>query len=230
MFATLTTTLIVFAVFGKLELALAVGVIESSTKIILYFVHERAWNKIKFGKKKISPFVLWFTGLPLSGKTTIADLVYKKLKEIDSIALQRLDSKQIRNTVPEIGYTREDRLRHLKRLAFFVNILESNSVSVVASFVSPYMEARKFIRENTTNFIEIYVKASVDACIKRDYKGVYGKSEKGEIKNLTGVDDVYEEPNNPNIILDTEKNGPDELADVVVKYVKEKLIKSMELL
>jgi len=224
-FASATTTIIVFIFFGRLDLAFAAGVTETVIKIGIYFIHERIWDKIKFGKKKVEPFVLWFTGLPLSGKSTIADIVYEKLERYDHIPVQRLDSKDIRDMIPDIGYTRSERVIHLKRVAFLIKTLQSNSISVIASFVSPYRDIREYIRNNTKNFVEIYVKADVEDCKKRDYKGVYEKAEKGELANLTGVHEPYEEPKNPELILDTERYSAEELADKVYEYVIKRLIK-----
>ncbi len=223
--ATATTTLIVYILFKRIDLAVVAGVFESVSKIIIYFIHERIWDRINFGRKKVDPFVLWFTGLPLSGKTTIADLVYKKLSKNNKILLQRIDSKDIRTMIPEIGYTKSERILHLKRVAYLIKILQNNSISVIASFVSPYKEIRDFLRNNTKNFVEIYVKASIEECKKRDLKGLYEKAELGEIKNFTGIHEPYEEPENPEILLDTENYNPDQLADIVVDYVKRKLIK-----
>jgi adenylylsulfate kinase len=143
--ATTTTIIIVYLFFGRLDLAIAAGVIETVLKVGLYWAHERAWFKVKWGRKRIEPFNLWFTGLPLSGKTTIADAVYKQLQNLD-IPLERLDSKDIRDVVPDIGFTREDRNRHMHRIGHLVKTLQKNSVSTVCSFVSPYRESRKAIR------------------------------------------------------------------------------------
>lgn len=222
--ATLTTSAIVYAFFGRLDLAAAIGVIESSSKIFLYFLHERLWLRIKWGKKEVTPFVLWFTGLPLSGKTTIADMVYKELKQI-GIKVERLDSKQVRQLFPKAGYTREDRIRHLGRVAFLASMLEKNGISVVASFITPYKEARDFARKLCKNYVEIYVKASIETCMKRDYKGIYEKALKGEIPNFTGISDPYEEPENPDIIIDTEKLTPEEAKNIVVGYVKKRFLR-----
>ena len=218
--ATLTTTIIVFIFFGRLDVAAAVGVIESASKIFLYFAHERLWNRIKCGRKEVASFVLWFTGLPLSGKTTIADLVYEELKSM-GLRVERLDSKQVRALFPKAGFTREERLRHLGRVAFLSSILERNGISVVASFISPYKEARDFARRLCKNYVEIYVKASIETCKKRDYKGLYDKAIRGEIPNFTGISDPYEEPEDPDIILDTEKLTPEEAKNIVIDYVKE---------
>ncbi len=224
-FATATTTVIVFFLFKRLDLAIAAGIIESVTKILIYFIHERIWEKIKFGRKRIEPFLLWFTGLPLSGKTTIADNVYKKLKQNKNILIQRIDSSDIRNMIPEIGFSKKERILHLKRVAFLIKTLQNNYISVIASFVSPYKEIRKYLKDNTSNYIEIYVKASVETCKKRDYKGIYEKAEAGFIKNFTGIHEHYEESKNPDLILDTEKFSAEELAEKVYNYVIKNLIK-----
>ncbi len=223
-FATATTVTIIYVFFGRLDLAVAAGVVEATTKVVIYWAHERIWQRIKFGRKRIEPFNLWFTGLPLSGKTTIADKVYEELQRLD-IPLERIDSKDVREMIPNIGYTREDRIRHMKRIGHLIQTLQKNSVSTVCSFISPYRKARKIIREMVKNNIVVYVKADIETCKKRDYKGVYQKALKGEIKNFTGISDVYEEPKHAEIIIDTEKISPKEAADLIVKYVKRKYIK-----
>jgi len=224
-FATATTTIIVYFLFKRIDLAIVAGIIESISKIIIYFIHERIWEKINFGRKRINPFVLWFTGLPLSGKSTIADKVYEKLKKNNNILIQRIDSHDVRSMIPEIGYSKPERILHLKRVGYLIKILQNNSISVIASFVSPYKEIREFLRNNSKNFVEIYVKASVNECRKRDNRGLYEKAELGEIKNFTGIHEPYEEPENPELILDTEKYSPEHLAEVVYDYVVKKMIK-----
>ncbi len=224
--ATTTTTIIVYLFFKRLDLAIAAGIVESITKIIIYFIHERIWQKIKIGKKKIEPFLLWFTGLPKSGKTTIADIVFEKLKKYDYIPLERIDSKDIRYLIPEIGFDRESRKIHLKRVGILIKRLQKNSTSVVASFVSPYKETRDCIREMTENFVEVYVKASLKTCIKRDKKGVYKEAMEGKRKNFTGISDAYDEPEKPEIILETETLSAEEAAEKVLNYVKKRFIKN----
>lgn len=222
--ATGTTIIIVYIFFGRLDLAVAAGLIETVLKVALYWGHEKIWQKIRWGRKRIEPFNLWFTGLPLSGKTTIADKVYEKLKKLD-IPLERIDSKDIRELIPDIGYTREDRNRHIKRIGHLISTLQKNSVSTVASFVSPYRESRKAIRTMVKNNIVVYVKADIQTCMERDYKGVYKKAMSGELKNFTGISDIYEEPQHAEIIIDTQKIGPDEAAEIIYKYVKRNYVK-----
>jgi len=222
--ATGTTVIIIYFFFGRLDLAIVAGLIESVLKVGLYWAHERAWFKVRWGKKRIEPFNLWFTGLPLSGKTTIADAVYKELKKLD-IPIERLDSKEIRDVVPNIGFTRDDRNRHMKRIGYLIKTLQNNSISTVASFVSPYRESRKAIREMVKNNIVVYVKADIETCKKRDTKGKYEKALKGEYHNFTGVNDIYEEPQYAEIIIDTDKLSIEEASQIIIKYVKKNYVK-----
>ena len=222
--ATSTTIVIVYMFFGRLDLAIAAGMIETVLKVGLYWAHERVWFKVRWGRKKIEPFNLWFTGLPLSGKTTIADKVYEELEKLH-IPLERIDSKDIRELIPDIGYTREDRNRHMHRIGNLIKTLQNNSISTVASFVSPYRESRKAIREMVNNNIVVYVKADVETCKKRDYKGAYAKALSGEYQNFSGVNDVYEEPQHAEIVIDTDELSVDEAVKIILKYVKKNYVK-----
>ena len=222
--ATSTTMGIVYVFFGNLELAIATGLLETVAKVGLYWGHEKIWQRVRWGKKKIDPFNLWFTGLPLSGKTTIADRVYEELQKLQ-IPLERIDSKDIRELIPDIGYTREERNRHMHRIGNLIKTLQNNSVSTVASFVSPYRESRKAIREMVKNNVVVYVKADVETCKKRDYKGAYEKALSGEYQNFSGVNDVYEEPKHAEIVIDTDKLSVEEAVQIIVKYIKKNNVK-----
>ncbi|GIT98454.1 adenylyl-sulfate kinase [Sulfurovum sp. TSL1] len=222
--ATSTTIIIVYVFFGRLDLAIAAGLIETILKVALYWAHERAWFKIQWGKKRIEPFNLWFTGLPLAGKTTIADKVYTELEKLH-IPIERLDSKDIRDLIPGIGYSREERNRHMHRVGFLIQKLQKNSISTVASFVSPYRESRKAIREMVNQNIVVYVKADIETCKARDYKGKYAKALTGELPNFPGVNDVYEEPQHAEILIDTDKMSADEACALIVKYIKKHYVK-----
>lgn len=223
-FATSTTVVIVYIFFGRLDLAIAAGIIETISKVALYYVHEKLWQRVRWGKKKIEPFNLWFTGLPLSGKTTIANLVYEKLQKYD-IPLERIDSKDIRELIPGIGYSREERNTHMHRIGHLIKTLQKNSISTVASFVSPYRESRKAIREMVKNNIIIYVKADIETCKARDYKGVYARALNGELQNFSGINDVYEEPQYAEIIIDTDKMSAEEASEEIVKYCRKHIIR-----
>jgi adenylylsulfate kinase len=222
--ATGTTVIIVYIFFGRLDLALAAGLIESVLKIGLYWGHERIWHKVRWGRKRIEPFNLWFTGLPLSGKTTIANKVYEELDKLQ-IPLERIDAKDIRELIPNVGYSRDERNRHLKRVGHLVKTLQNNSISTVASFVSPYKESRKALREMVKNNIVIYIKADIETCKQRDTNGLYEKALSGECKNFTGISDVYEEPEHAELVIDTDKLSIEQSVETITDYVKKHYIK-----
>jgi len=201
--ATLATGIIVFLLTGKLLLALSVGGIEVIVKMVLYFFHERLWNRVHFGKRSQKAFVLWFTGLSGAGKSTLADKVYDYLRQ-KGLKVERLDGDNVRSVFPNTGFTKEERDRHIKKVGFLASILERNGIIVIASFISPYREARRFVRNLCGNFIEIYVKAPLSTCEQRDVKGLYKKARSGEIRHFTGIDDPYESPQESEIVVDTD--------------------------
>lgn len=222
--ATTTTIFIVYIFFGRLDLAIAAGAIEWFAKIILFWAHERLWLKISWGQKRIAPFNLWFTGLPLSGKTTIADLVFEELKK-KNLPIERIDSKDIRLLIPNTGFSRKERNIHIQRVGYLVQTLHNNYISTVCSFVSPYRESRKAIRKMIKNNVIIYVKAKIETCKLRDYKGVYQKAINGDIKNFTGISDNYEEPQNADIIIDTDIMSSNQAAKKIVNFLNKKYLK-----
>jgi len=223
-FATSTTVIIIYVFFGRLDLAIAAGILETVLKVGLYWAHERAWFKIKWGRKKIDPFNLFFTGLPLSGKSTIADAVHVELEKMD-IPLERLDSKDVRELIPDVGFSREDRNRHMHRVGHLIKTLQNNSVSTIASFVSPYKESRKAIRDMVKNNIVVYIKADIETCKARDYKGVYEKALKGELQNFSGVNDVYEEPQHAEIVINTDETSVEEAVKIIIKHIRKNHVK-----
>ncbi len=190
----------------------------------LYFFHERLWQKISFGKKEIPSFVLWFTGLPASGKKALADTVYQQLVQ-DKLKVERLDSLDVRPLFPETGFSPEEVNRHVKRAGHLCAMLEKNGIIVVASFVSPYRQSRVFARERAANFIEVYMNTTVEDGEQRDTKGHYAKDRSGEYQNFPGVDIEYEEPVNPEIVIDVDSLTLEESAELIVHYLKKKVIK-----
>jgi len=164
---------------------------------------------------------VWFTGLPCSGKSTIADRVAEILKE-KGYRVERLDGDIVRqHLTKDLGFSKEDRYENLRRVGFVAKLLTRNGVIVLASFVSPYRDIRNELRNEIGNFIEVYVKASPELCAKRDVKGMWAKAKAGEIKNFTGYDDPYEEPENPELVLDTENESVDESVEKVLNKLKE---------
>lgn len=220
--ATCTTALIVYILTGKMVLAFSVGGIEAATKMILYFFHERLWNRIDFGKKSVKPFVMWFTGLSGAGKSTLSDKTAVYLKKC-GLRVECLDGDVVRSIFPQTGFSREERDKHVKRIGFLASILERNGVVVLSSFVSPYEEARQFVRGLCDNFIEVYVKASVEECEQRDVKGLYKKARAGEIVNFTGIDDPYEEPRSPEIIIESGQQSVEESFEILKREINKRL-------
>jgi len=164
---------------------------------------------------------IWFTGLPCSGKSTIANRVAEILKN-KGYKVEQLDGDVTREYLSKgLGFTKEDRDENIRRVGFVAKLLTRNGVFVTAAFVSPYREIRDEIRKEIGNFVEVYVKCPVEVCIERDVKGMYKRALKGEIKNFTGIDDPYEEPLNPEVIVETDKETVDESVDKVMRKLAE---------
>ena len=167
--------------------------------------------------------VVWLTGLPGSGKTTVARIVADELRRM-GLKVELLDGDEVRRWLsPEAGFTREDRRRHLRRVAHVARLLARNGVYVLCSFVSPYREVRREIREIVewdAPFVEVYVKCSLEECIRRDPKGLYKKALRGEISHFTGISDPYEPPEDPEVVVDTEHDTPQACAKKILDYLK----------
>ena len=165
-------------------------------------------------------FVLWFTGLSQSGKTTNALEVYNALK--DNYRLEYLDGDVVREHLSrDLGFSKADRDENIKRVTFVAKLLSQNQTGVLCAFISPYRAQRERIREEVTNFVEVFCDSSLEHCEARDTKGLYQKARAGEIENFTGISDPYEIPENPEIVLDTVNNTPSENAEKIIAYLKD---------
>jgi len=166
-------------------------------------------------------FTLWMTGLSGAGKTTIAKILETKLHE-RGVRFERLDGDVVRESLTkDLGFSKEDRDKNIERVAFVAKLLSRNGVGVVCSFISPYQAQREMVRSETTNFVEVFVHAPLEVCAERDVKGMYKKAMAGEIPNFTGVSDPYEAPENPEILVPTYQETPDESAERVITYLEE---------
>ncbi|MEM3997149.1 MAG: adenylyl-sulfate kinase [Pyrobaculum sp.] len=170
--------------------------------------------------------VVWLTGLPASGKTTIAGLTAGRLRGL-GFRVEVLDGDWVRSTISVgAGFTREERRVHLLRVAWVARLLARNGVVVLAAFVSPYRDVRAEVRkvvEEEVPFFEVYVKVPLDVAMARDPKGLYARALRGEVKNFTGVDDPYEEPLAPDLVLDNAEVSAEANADVLVRFVLDRL-------
>ena len=169
-------------------------------------------------------FTLWFTGLSGAGKTTIAHLVGPELDR-RGLVVEYLDGDNVRMHLSKgLGFSKEDRDAHIERVGWVASRLTRHGAAVIAAAISPYDETRRTARgmvEEFGPFIEVYVKASVDECARRDVKGLYQKAFAGEIKEFTGVSDPYEEPSSPELVVDTEEHSAEECAELVVAKLEE---------
>lgn len=148
-------------------------------------------------------FTLWFTGLPCSGKSTLAEAIEKRLRAVNH-PVELLDGDVIRTNLSKgLGFSREDRDTNIRRVGFVCNLLSRNGVAAIAACISPYRSVRDELRSQIVNFVEIYAQCPLDVCIERDVKGMYAKALRGEMKCFTGIDDPYEEPLNPEIVVET---------------------------
>ena len=175
-------------------------------------------------RKREGGFTLWFTGLSGSGKTTIAHLVGPALDERGCV-VEYLDGDTVRTHLSKgLGFSREDRDAHIERVGWVASRLTRHGGAVIVAAISPYEETRRTARamvEQFGPFVEVFVKASVDECARRDVKGLYAKAFAGEIKEFTGVSDPYEEPSRPEIVVDTEAHEPAESARIILGRLEE---------
>jgi adenylylsulfate kinase len=180
----------------------------------------------------VSGFVLWFTGLSAAGKTTVGSLVATELEERGH-TVEVLDGDVIRTHLSQgLGYSKEDRDTNVARIGWVASRLARAGAAVIVSAISPYEEARRRARslvEETAPFVEIHVATAVEVCAERDPKGLYAKARSGEIQHFTGISDPYEEPQNPELRLDTAGREPgDSAASVLARLEELDLVVSRE--
>ncbi len=165
-------------------------------------------------------FTLWFTGLSGSGKSTLARSVEEELLE-RGMKVEVLDGDVVRTNLSKgLGFSKEDRDINIRRIGFVCNLLTRNDVVAIAAAISPYQKIRDENRELIGRFVEVFCKCPIEVLAKRDPKGLYKKAMAGEIKNFTGIDDPYEEPEKPEIVLDTAKETPEESFKKIIRTLE----------
>lgn len=176
-------------------------------------------------QNKHNSLLIWFTGLSGSGKSTLANQVEVALHE-QGLRTYVLDGDNIRRGLnTDLDFTPEGRKENLRRIAEAAKLFIDAGVVTLAAFISPLQKDREKIKQivGKENFIEVYVKASVEACEKRDVKGLYQKARNGEIKNFTGISAPYEEPENPDVVVNSEKETIAESIQIIMDQIKTKL-------
>lgn len=174
-------------------------------------------------------FTLWFMGRPAAGKSTLAKRVESELRE-RGIAVENLDGDELRkNLHPDLGFTREDRALNNRRTAFISKLLNRNGIPTIVAMITPFrdsqQQAREIIEEQGT-FVLVYVKCSTEACAERDPKGMYEQAQAGKIENFTGVNHPFEEPLNPEVIVDTETESIEKCTREVLSYLEDHVLAS----
>lgn len=165
--------------------------------------------------------MLWFTGLSGSGKSTISERVFEILSE-RGYEVEHLDGDAIREIFPKTGFSREDRTEHIKRVGYLASRLQTHGIFVIGSFISPYRQARGFVRNLCDDFTEVYISTPLEECERRDVKGLYARARKGEITQFTGIDDPYEVPENPELSIDTTDKTVEEAVTEVLDFLSSK--------
>ncbi len=157
-------------------------------------------------------FTIWFTGLSGAGKSTLSEIIEQRLRE-HGHKVEVLDGDVVRTHLSKgLGFSREDRDTNIKRIAFVCGLLSRNGVICISAAISPYREAREWARQEIGNFVEIYISCPLEVCQERDVKGLYKLVAEGKLKGFTGVDDPYEPPVNPELVIETNRETPEESA------------------
>lgn len=170
-------------------------------------------------------FVIWFTGLSGSGKSTLANNLEKRLYE-SGILTYILDGDNIRYGLnKDLGFDEAGRIENIRRIGEVARLMVDAGIVVLTAFISPYREDRNTVRKllSENQFIEVYVKCPLNICEERDVKGLYSKARTGEIKNFTGIDSPYEEPENPELIIDTSENSLEESENILYNFIESKI-------
>lgn len=166
-------------------------------------------------------FVVWLTGLPASGKTTTAKALQNNLNSI-GLKSEILDGDQVRKVLsPELGFSKVDRELHAKRVAYISQLLSRNGIIVIVALISPLRSFRDYARGIIDNFVEVWVKCSIEECRRRDPKNLYKDASQGKISNLTGIQDTYEPPLKPEVVIDTEKQSPNACIEQIMNCLSQ---------
>ncbi len=166
-------------------------------------------------------FTLWFTGLSGAGKSTIANILEKNFRE-SGLKIEILDGDIVRTHLSKgLGFSKEDRDTNIRRIGYVASLLSRNGVITITAAISPYRVIRDEVRNMHDNFVEIYAKCPLEIVEKRDVKGLYKKARSGEIPQFTGISDPYEEPLNPELTVETDKEKPEDSANKILTWLKE---------
>lgn len=248
---TMDTVLVAWLISGNPMTGFKIGATEVITKMVLYYFHERIWYKVNFGlerrkekpaKNIISqefkidrenreallgqrPLLIWFTGLSGSGKSTMANLLEAEL-HARGFKTYILDGDNVRRGLcKDLTFTEEDRIENIRRIGEVSRLFMDAGLIVLSSFVSPFQNDRERVRQlvGSDRFVEVFVDCPLEICEKRDVKGLYKMARRGEVNNFTGIDSPYENPTNPDIVLKTAEEDPQDLLNRLLSIVEPKI-------
>lgn len=166
-------------------------------------------------------FTIWFTGLSGAGKSTLAQALEQRLCA-HGRNVEILDGDVVRTHLSKgLGFSREDRDTNIKRIAFVCSLLTRNGVIAISAAIAPYREARAWARQEIGNFVEVYIKCPIEVCRQRDVKGLYKLADEGKLKGFTGIDDPYEEPEHPELVVETAKESVEESVNCILAKLNE---------
>ena len=167
-------------------------------------------------------FTVWLTGLSGAGKTTIAQRLERELRAWGR-GIEVLDGDVVRTHLSKgLGFSREDRDTNILRIAFVCSLLTRHGVAVISAAISPYAEARRLAREQIGDFVEVYVRCPIEELARRDVKGLYARALRGEIADFTGISDPYEPPENPDVIVDTDREAVEESVIKILSVLQQR--------
>jgi len=188
----------------------------------LFWQTTKIKKKQRFESNKQKPCIIWFTGLSASGKTTIADLLEKKLFEKNK-KTYLLDGDNIRHGLSaDLSFSDEDRFENIRRVSEVSKLMVDAGLIVISAFISPFQAERKMVREifEKEEFVEVFVDTPIEICEKRDTKGLYKKAKEGLVKNFTGISSKYEIPKNPEIILKAGEKNPEDCSEQIIEFLQ----------
>lgn len=220
LFAFTILTFVSFLALNDTRTSLILALCYNAVQIIMYYIHERIWNLIKWGKPK--GIFIQMTGLSGAGKSTLAFDVGNKLRK-KGHKVEIIDGDEYREGLcKDLGFSKEDRNTNIRRLGFVGKVLSRNNVITIMSAINPYDDIRQELKNNC-GATTVYVKCSLDKCVERDVKGLYKKALSGEIKQFTGISDPFEEPSSPDLIINTDSENLEQsskkLEDFILKSI-----------